>query len=91
MSRIAERMDAVMVVLMFGKYEGDIAEASGIKGKLTKLAETSRYRLFHGGIPEKYYIMVSQGTELAGPKRVIITVLGKEENEINKSVNGFSC
>lgn len=89
MSRVTEKAGRLVLVALFGKYEGDIAEAPGIKGRLTKLAQIPRYRLFHGEIPEGCYIMVSQGTEITNPKKVIITSFGKEEGEISQSIDRF--
>ena len=89
MSRVVERVGRLVLVALFGKYNGNIAEAPGIKGRLAKLAQIPRYQLFHGEISEKYYIMVSQGTEITNPRRVIITCFGREESEVNQLIYRF--
>lgn len=88
-TRLVEKMGELVLVGLIGKHKGDIAETPGFKkGNLTKLAEVPRYRLFHGEI-SGCYLMISQGKEIVDPEKIIITCFGKEEKQINQTLDNF--
>lgn len=87
-SRLIEKAGGLVLLVLIGKYSGDIAESPGFKERLTKLTEIPRYRLFHGVI-SGCYIQISQGKEIINPKKVIITCIGKEESQIGSTIDDF--
>lgn len=89
LSRIIEKGNSLVLVVLFGNHKGDITEIPSIKGKLNLLAEVSRYKLFHGEISRKCYIMVSQGSSIADPQKIIITAFGTEEKTTSQAVDIF--
>ncbi len=89
MSRIIEKIENVFLVALVGEYRGDIAKAPGLKEKATKIADISRYRLFHVVIPGRYFLLVSQGKESTDPRKIIITCFGKNEQAIESIINNL--
>lgn len=89
MSRLIMRIEGIVLVYLIGRYNGDIAEAPGIKGGMTLVASVPRYRVFQGNL-SNCTLMVSQGTELADPGKINITVVGiADENDLKKTISEF--
>jgi len=66
----------------------NVLHPKGVESKLIKLAETTRYCLFHGRFPGCYF-MLSQGSGTVDSERILITCFGKEESKVVSTVDKF--